>query len=66
VEITGVTRQGGFAPVILPYSVNRNGKAPLPAAESFNPGRFFRGLDDCRRVEVRGVVQGYWMRPPSA
>ena len=64
VEITGVTRQGGFAPVILPYSVNRIGKAPLPAAESFNPGRFFRGLDDCRRVEVRGVVQGYWMRPP--
>jgi signal transduction histidine kinase len=64
VEITGVTRQGGFAPVILPYAVTRLGKAPLPAAEPFNPGRFFRGLDDCRRVEVRGVVQGYWMRPP--
>jgi len=64
VEITGVTRQGGFAPVILPYAVTRLGKAPLPAAEPFNPGRFFRGMDDCRRVEVRGVVQGYWMRPP--
>lgn len=64
VEITGVTRQGGFAPVILPYAVSLLGKAPLPAAEPFNPGRFFRGLDDCRRVEVRGVVQGYWMRPP--
>lgn len=64
VEITGVTRQGGFAPVILPHAVTRLGKAPLPAAEPFNSGRFFRGLDDCRRVEVRGVVQGYWMRPP--
>jgi len=64
VEITGVTRQGGFAPVILPYAVTRLGKAPLPAAEPFNPARFFRGLDDCRRVEVRGVVQGYWKRPP--
>jgi len=64
VEITGVTRQGGFAPVILPYAVSLLGKAPLPAAEPFNAGRFFRGLDDCRRVEVRGVVQGYWMRPP--
>jgi len=64
VEITGVTRQGGFAPVILPYAVTRVGQAPLPAAEPFNPGRFFRGLDDCRRVEVRGVVQGYWLRPP--
>ncbi len=64
VEITGVTRQGGFAPVILPYAVTRLGKAPLPVAEPFNPARFFRGLDDCRRVEVRGVVQGYWKRPP--
>lgn len=64
VEITGVTRQGGFAPVILPYAVTRLGKAPLPAAEPSNPGRFFRGLDDCRRVEVRGVVQGFWKRPP--
>jgi signal transduction histidine kinase len=64
VEITGVTRQGGFAPVILPDEVSLLGQAPLPAAEPFNPGRFFRGLDDCRRVEVRGVVQGYWMRPP--
>ena len=64
VEITGVTRQGGFAPVILPYSVSLLGKAPLPAAEPFNPGRFFRGLDDCSRVEVRGVVQGCWIRPP--
>ncbi len=64
VEITGVTRQGGFAPVILPYAVTRLGKAPLPAEEPFNPSRFFRGLDDCRRVEVRGVVQGFWKRPP--
>jgi len=64
VEIKGVTRQGGFAPVILPYEVKPIGKAPLPAAEPSNPGRFFRGLDDCRRVEVRGVVQGYWKRPP--
>ncbi|MDX9868883.1 MAG: sensor histidine kinase [Kiritimatiellia bacterium] len=64
VEITGVTRQGGFAPVVLPYAVTRFGKAPLPAAEPFNPGRFFRGMDDCRRVEVRGVVQGFWKRPP--
>ena len=64
VEITGVTRQGGFAPVILPHAVSLLGKAPLPAAEPFNPGRFFQGMDDCRRVEVRGVVQGYWMRPP--
>lgn len=64
VEITGVTRQGGFAPVILPEAVSLLGRAPLPAAEPYSPGRFFRGLDDCRRVEVRGVVQGYWMRPP--
>ncbi len=64
VEITGVTRQGGFAPVILPYAVSLLGKAPLPVAEPFNQGRFFRGLDDCRRVEVRGVVQGFWKRPP--
>ncbi len=64
VEIMGVTRQGGSAPVILPYAVNRLGQAPLPAAKPFDPGRFFRGLDDCRRVEVRGVVQGYWLRPP--
>lgn len=64
VEIAGVVRQGGFAPVILPHAVTQLGKAPMPAAEPFNLARFFRGLDDCRRVEVRGVVQGYWRRPP--
>lgn len=64
VEVTGVTRPGGFAPVIVPHTVSLLGQAPLPEAEPAKPGRFFRGLDDCRRVEVQGIVQGYWVRPP--
>lgn len=59
VEIAGVTDPGGYAPVVLPQSIRVLGEEALPAARPVVPERFFSGADDCCRVEVRGVVQGF-------
>ena len=59
VEIEGETDPGGYAPQILPITIRVLGKKPLPAAIRVEPGRFFSGADDCQRVEVCGVVQGF-------
>lgn len=63
VEIEGVTDPGGYAPLILPTSLKVIGPKKLPAPSPMNPGRFFSGADDCQRVEVRGVVQGFYPSP---
>jgi signal transduction histidine kinase len=59
VEIYGVTDRGGFSPPILPRSVTITGKQYLPPVRQMDPARFFSGLDDCQRLEVRGTVQGF-------
>lgn len=59
VEVEGVTDRGGFAPLILPRSLRVVGRRPLPTAVPVVAERFFSGCDDCRRVEVAGVAQGF-------
>ena len=59
VEIEGETDPGGYAPQIIPTALRVVGRKPLPAALRMEPERFFSGADDCQRVEVRGVVQGF-------
>lgn len=59
VEIDGVTKPGGYAPVVLPQSIRVVGEQALPPARPMLPESFFNGADDCFRVEVRGVVQGF-------
>ena len=59
VEVVGKPQRGGYAPNILPLTVTKVGERPLPEARPYDRDRFFRGLDDCLRVTVEGVVQGY-------
>lgn len=58
-EITGQTDPGGYAPLVLPHQVRVLGSKPLPAPRRMNRARFFSGADDCQRVEVMAVVQGF-------
>jgi signal transduction histidine kinase len=64
VEVAGVASRSSYAPAIAPRTIALLGEAPLPEAVRTTAERFFRGLDDCRRVEVQGLVQGYWLRRP--
>ena len=59
VEVVGKPNRGGYAPNILPVIVTKVGEQPLPEPRAYDRDRFFRGLDDCLRVTVEGVVQGY-------
>lgn len=58
-EIEGLLHRGGYAPNLLPTSIRVVRSATEPAARPPDRGRFFNGADDCLRVTVRGVVQGY-------
>ena len=59
VEIDGWSNRGGYAPNILPVRMRSLGVKPLPPPRPYDRDRFFQGVDDCLRVMVRGVVQGY-------
>lgn len=60
VEIEGLSDPGGYAPIILPVNLRVLGAKPLPPPLAMEPARFFNGAADCQRVEVRGVVQGFY------
>jgi signal transduction histidine kinase/DNA/RNA endonuclease YhcR with UshA esterase domain len=57
VEITGVTRQGGYAPVLKAGAITILGNAPLPVARLVTVNQLLTGRFDSRRVEISGVVQ---------
>ena len=59
IEVVGLADRGGYAPTILPVTVSKLGERPLPEARPYDRDRFFRGLDDCLRVTIEGIVQGY-------
>ena len=58
VEVTGVLDSGGYAPRVLMQEMRLIGNRPLPALQPADLARLFSGLDNCRRVELTGVVQG--------
>lgn len=57
VEVTGVTGQGGYAPVVKAMTVEVLGDAPLPVALPVTVNQLLTGRYDSRRVEISGVVQ---------
>ena len=57
VEIVGRSATGGYAPTILPETLQILGEKPLPTPATMIPSRFFSGTEDCQRIEARGVVQ---------
>ena len=59
VQIKGVCHAAGFAPDILPKTIQVLGTSPLPPARPMTPARFFSGADACERIEARGVVQEF-------
>ena len=59
VEVVGRANRGGYAPNILPVTITKLGKRPLPETHPYDRDRFFSGRDDCLRVAVEGIVQGY-------
>jgi signal transduction histidine kinase len=59
VEIDGWSNRGGYAPNILPVRMRALGDKPQPPPRPYDRERFFQGVDDCLRVTVRGVVQGF-------
>jgi signal transduction histidine kinase len=58
VEVTGGLDRGGYAPRIVMRGMRVIGSRPLPAAQPADLTRLFSGFDNCRRVELTGVVQG--------
>ncbi|MEI7780482.1 MAG: sensor histidine kinase [Planctomycetota bacterium] len=59
VEIEGILDPGGFAPKLLAHDLRIVGKGAVPAAIAVDNERFFNGVDECCRVDVTGVVQGF-------
>ena len=59
VGVTGVLDRGGFAPVIVLEDMHSGNDAPLPEPLRPDPSRLFHGADNCKRVELTGVVQGF-------
>ncbi|QTN32973.1 sensor histidine kinase [Akkermansiaceae bacterium] len=57
VEVTGMTGEGGYAPVVTAKAIKALGTAPLPVARPATVNQLLTGRFDSRRVEVRGVVQ---------
>ena len=58
VEVTGVVGGGGYAPRVLMQEMRIIGDRPLAEPQPADLARLFSGLDNCRRVELTGVVQG--------
>jgi len=60
IEIEGRSDPGGYAPQILPTKIRILGRRKMPPAPPVRPDRFFSGAEDCQRVEINAVVQGYY------
>ncbi len=63
VNVSGVTRAGGYAPCITRPHLKKLGVAPLPAATRVTIDQLMSGTEDGQRVEITGVVreaQLYW------
>jgi signal transduction histidine kinase len=61
VEITGITRAGGYAPCITKPSWKKIGEAALPPARPVTIEQLMSGTEDCQRVEITGVVRAAQM-----
>ena len=59
-EIEGVTDPGGYAPIILPKTIRKTGRMPLPEARRLPLEELLSGRADCQPVEVEGILQGHW------
>jgi signal transduction histidine kinase len=61
VEVTGTVEPGGFTPVVRAERIMVAGSRALPAPRRCDPEAFFGGSEDCRLVEVEGIVEQAWL-----
>ena len=59
VEIDGTLDPGGFAPKLLASDLRIVGRRQVPEPAEIDDERFFTGADECCRVAITGVVQGF-------
>ncbi len=59
-EITGVTGEGEFAPIVRTTEAYKVGSGPTPAALPFSYQQLITGSLDAQFVEIAGVVRQYW------
>src|SRR5204863_6195070 len=57
VEVTGVTRQGGYAPVVKDWQVTILGKGTFPRPLHHSLQHMLTGIDFNQWVEVGGIVR---------
>jgi PAS domain S-box-containing protein len=57
VEVTGVSNEGDFAPVVVSSQIRILGRGELPVARSVSLDHLFSGKEDSQWVEVFGVVR---------
>jgi signal transduction histidine kinase len=57
VEISGITRAGGYAPCITKPHWNKIGTAPLPEARPITIEQLMSGIEDGQRIEIPGVLR---------
>jgi len=60
IEVVGRAERTGFAPSIRATHIVKLGRRPLPAPRRCDVEDFFAGGEDCRLVELEGVVQQVW------
>ena len=58
VRLLGRSAPGNLAPIVVEPRIEFIGRAPLPPAVRVGGSRFLTGQDDCRRVQVTGIVRG--------
>jgi signal transduction histidine kinase len=61
VEVSGITRAGGYAPCITKPNWKKLGAAPLPEARPVTIEQLMSGTEDSQRVEISGVVRTAWL-----
>jgi signal transduction histidine kinase len=57
VEVTGATRPGSYAPVIVSPKCKKLGEAPLPEPRQVPIEQIMSGFEDGQRVEISGIVR---------
>lgn len=61
VEVSGITRAGGYAPCITKPHWKKVGTAPLPEAKPVTIDQLMSGTEDSQRVSIQGVIRTAWM-----
>ena len=62
VHVEGFSGPGSLAPIVVTPRVRALGRASLPPVRRVGAARLSTGEDDCRRVEVSGVVRSAEIR----